>query len=502
MRNRLFTIVLLPVLLCFTGPVVAASMPETGYSKAQVEADLDQLYRSITRAAFDVHARTSKAALYMAYNRARAGITEDMTIESISRLFVTFVARADIAHLRVEWPAAMRTAFQDDDVQLLPLSYRMAEGKSWITRNLSGKPELRPGQQLIAINGVDIDTFNQPMRSLVAADNRYLENAIIEMQLPWLVWLAHGQMQTMTVTVLKADGSTEQISTHGITREQRSARESDDGTAGQLQLDWTSRSYKRINGSIGYIRPGPFYEPTLEDVYDTTKFSSFIDEAFDHMMRHRVASVIIDIRNNPGGDSSFSDLMVAWFADRQFRFNDDFSIRVSDETTASNRARLELSGGDENSISAQFDRVYRQRENGETFSYDLPYSQPRSGERFAGKVYLLINRHSYSNATNVAALIQDHEFGRVIGEETADLASTHGAMETFTLSHTGLTVGYPKALITRPNGNTDARGVIPDHAIRTPIVEQLNDPVLHEAIDWIKLDMKATSAIVSPKSGQ
>lgn len=34
------------------------------------------------------------------------------------------------------------------------------------------------------------------------------------------------------------------------------------------------------------------------------------------------------LRDNPGGDNSFSDRMVAWFASRPFRFSDEFSIRT------------------------------------------------------------------------------------------------------------------------------------------------------------------------------
>jgi len=79
----------------------------------------------------------------------------------------------------------------------------------------------------------------------------------------------------------------------------------------------------------------------------------------------------------------------------------------------------------------------------------VPAVAPREGERFTGKVFVLIDRYSYSNAVNVAALVQDYKFGTVIGEETADMATTYGAMEQFTLPLTGLSVGYAKAYLIR-----------------------------------------------------
>ncbi|MDG2520746.1 hypothetical protein P7B02_04255 [Caulobacter segnis] len=75
----------------------------------------------------------------------------------------------------------------------------------------------------------------------------------------------------------------------------------------------------------------------------------------------------------------------------------------------------------------------------------------------------------------------------VLGEETSDLGTTYGAMETFKLPRTGVVVGFPKALITRPNGGKAARGVTPDVAIKTPILEPASDPVLTQAVRLIKV---------------
>lgn len=55
-------------------------------------------------------------------------------------------------------------------------------------------------------------------------------------------------------------------------------------------------------------------------------------------------------------------------------------------------------------------------------------------------------------------------------------------MEQFTLSRTGIEVGFPKAHIVRVNGDVSARGVVPDIAIETPVVEPRSDVVLREAL--------------------
>ena len=116
------------------------------------------------------------------------------------------------------------------------------------------------------------------------------------------------------------------------------------------------------------------------------------------------------------------------------------------------------------------------------FEFDLPQAHPREGRRFSGKVYLLINRHSYSNTANVAALAQDLKFATILGEETSDLATTYGAMEQFALPRTGIAVGFPKAYIVRISGDATPRGVVPDIAIATPLPEPADDVVLKKAV--------------------
>jgi hypothetical protein len=55
-------------------------------------------------------------------------------------------------------------------------------------------------------------------------------------------------------------------------------------------------------------------------------------------------------------------------------------------------------------------------------------------------------------------------------------------MEQFTLQRTRVDVGFPKAYIIRVNGDERPRGVVPDTAIETPIVEPPSDVVLQRAL--------------------
>ena len=123
-------------------------------------------------------------------------------------------------------------------------------------------------------------------------------------------------------------------------------------------------------------------------------------------------------------------------------------------------------------------------EIGEIFEFPIPIIQPRE-PGYSGRVWALINRHSYSNATTVAAIIQDYGFGTVLGEETSDLPTSYASSAQFTLPGTGIVVTYPKAYFVRPNGDESLLGVIPDHTFPFPIVPGEDDPVLQNVLEYI-----------------
>jgi len=159
---------------------------------------------------------------------------------------------------------------------------------------------------------------------------------------------------------------------------------------------------------------------------------------------------------------------------------------VSPQSTAANQARLEANPEGAESVSELYAKLYASTENGQTVLFPIPEVQPRSAPRYDGGVYVLVNRYSFSNAVSAAALIQDYDFGVVMGEQTVDMATTYGAMERFTLPNTQIVVTYPKALIVRPNGNESAHPVDPDIRLPAPRIRGAIDIMLQAALEHIQ----------------
>ena len=174
--------------------------------------------------------------------------------------------------------------------------------------------------------------------------------------------------------------------------------------------------------------------------------------------------------------------MIAWFADRPFRFASRFTVKASPQTRDVLRG---IAADDPDGVSADMYAEMQHQADGESFEFEIPWTDPRA-ERFVGRVWVLINRHSYSNATSVAAIVKDYGFGVLLGEETADLPSSYASSARFTLPETGIAVTYPKAYFVRSSGEEGLRGVRPDVELQRSAASAGEDEMLQAAIAEIR----------------
>jgi hypothetical protein len=418
--RRLIVFILTAALLPLAAVIAAAGPAQVRrFEPAEIRADFAELYQRLAASHFDLYARQPKFAYDDLFRSMQASFGRPMTGVEVRVAFQKFMAFGHVAHARIEFPSDAYGAYRDAGGRAMPVYIRVVRGRVFVTDNGSGSA-IAPGEEILALNGTPIGVWLRRLSAHVSADNDYMMHTLLENRFAQLLWLELGPVGQFTLTVRNARGGTRDLVVAAQTREETKAALA--RQAPTLDLDWDKRVFKMV-GQVGYLRPGPFYnnDPNATNIWDTTQFEAFIDGSFEALLRANARSLVIDLRNNPGGDNSFSDPMVAWFASKAFRFCRDFRVRQSEAAVASNQKRLELAAGSPDAISSKFAATYAAHRNGDVFSFEIPEAAPRAGARFAGKVYLLINRHSYSNAVQVAALAQDYGFATIIGEERRTL---------------------------------------------------------------------------------
>ncbi|NML04522.1 S41 family peptidase [Sphingomonas sp. G-3-2-10] len=453
-----------------------------------VRSDFALLYRILQEAHFDLYIHRTKRE-YDAYYRAlAASIRGPMDKIEVAKLFQKFVAYGRIGHAKVDAPLIAFVTHLRSGGTVVPLFIRVDGKRVVLTHAAEESGVLRAGVEVAAIDGMPILDVLDRFGTYVSAERPYMAHAQMEESFPALLWLDRGAVGSVMVTAT-IEGKAVNVRVPAVTLEQRRGLEAKFPTR-EPAIDFGTREYRELERGIAYLRPGPFFDTgqaasETGPSYRSDSFKAFIDDSFGKIIASGATDLIIDLRNNPGGDNSFSDPMIAWFADRPFRFASSFMLKASAATKA-DYARIRASG---EPIDASFARqmaVEDTQPNGIRYRYDLPLVQPREGPRYRGRIWILVNRHSYSNAASVAALVQDYGFGKVLGEETADVASNYASVQSFTLPGTGFVVSYPKSHFIRPNGKDEVAGVVPDFRIGRPAIGEAEDVFLKDTLAIVR----------------
>jgi hypothetical protein len=466
------------VLLLVTALPLAtlAQSHEFKFSAADVKADMAYAYETLQKAHYNLYAHVSKQAYDAAYNDLLASVGKDsLGMLQTTMLMQRLLAIGNVGHSEVDFPAGSYISYATRGGTLFPLELAFEDKKAFVRKSYTPDSSVRAGDEILRIDGKPIRKLKAAIHPYLSAERPYFKDAKLEFwSFPRYYWAVFGEKEAYKVKVKNAAGKRVKHTVPAIT-----VMGYESSRGGEILKSERSFSYY---DEVAYLHPGPFSSP---DADGEDQFKAFVDSAFAHINASQARYLIVDLRNNAGGHNTFSDHLIAYFADKPFLWFSDFTIRTSAVLKAQTKKKYP------HAIPDDYTRRILEHPDGETFAYEQTMQEPMPEEkRFKGKVYVLVNRQSYSMAAVSAALIQDYGFAEIVGEETGDTPTLYAAQFTFQLPRTSIEVKVPKGYIVRPNGDKKLSGVMPDHQVRDRLLDE-QDEVLHYTLQ--KLINRATS---------
>lgn len=427
------------------------------FSKQQVLEDLDFMDESLKKTHYDLYAYTTQNAFEENFENIKASITSDsLSYLEATSLFQSVISKVNNGHTEIAFPGSAYIDYAYKGGTIFPLELAFEEGKALVRKNWSNNDSIRIGAEILSINGQPIEEILEKIYPFISAERHYFKLAKIELiSFPRLYWQAYGELQNFDILLnidhVKASYSIEAIDLIEGFEMKRN------------EVFYSGREFKFFENTA-YLRPGNFSG-------DEQKYNSFIDSAFTTINGKNVPNLIIDLRNNLGGDNSFSDYLVSYIADEPFNWCSQLSIKTSAILKAHVREKYDTTDFYWSSILAH--------ENGSKFQYPYDKYLPQPIEkRYSGKIFVLVNRQSHSQSAVTASQIQDYNFATIVGEETGDFPSLYASQYSFPLPNTGIEVKVSKGQIVRVNGSRKPEGVIPDIFIKDHLLDE-NDEILN-----------------------
>jgi hypothetical protein len=400
------------------------------FTAAELRADLAQLDRALHEMPPDLAHSANVPQVERAIRDMDVALAASPPLDRDAawRLFATLNPLLADGHLFigfVDWRADTR-AHLDAGGVLFPFAMRVTPDCQLNVRaEPPGQPSPLVGARLLAVNGVGADALCEQLLARLHGDTRAFRADLLSRRFFFFYWKVFGAPASFDLQWAGA-AATQRVA--GSARlPQLLADES--SFARQFRLQYVGDQPAAV------LTLGTFAWPDEQQVLDFTR------DAFMKIHDRHVHTLIIDVRDNGGGnDAEWIEGVMPYIATRPFRT----ASRVRKRVVVADPAKHETLGS----------VVER--------PVDAWFPPGRGNPKFKGQVYVVTGTGTYSSAVVFANVTQDFGFARIAGPAGSARASVSGGARRTTLTHTGLIVVAPRFVLERPSGAHEPELFTPD----------------------------------------
>lgn len=361
-----------------------------------------------------------------------------------------------------------------------PFTIKFEPDHIFIDENYSSNQTITKGTELIAVNRIPVSQIVADFEPFLRVrPNGFICN-ILEFNWARYLWLVYGFDKTFTISYILPDEDrirTEQID--GINKEPRGKKYSYPDKI-TLHIDQSN--------SLAVLNINTFE-------FDYEEYDSLLYSSFKSIKENKVENLIIDVRENVGGNGNLIPKLVNYLTDEPYIMSSTSIIKTSEPTRKCYTTHPVLVHAIEQARKAEensqdFLRLvdcFLEKPAGTITEFPEEEVIPADNEnRFTGNLYVLTSNKTYSAGTVFSSVIKDNKIGIIVGEETADNPTIYACIMLFELPNTRINIQNSTQYCLRPAGYDDQHGLLPDFEVKQTYSEFLKgtDKVMNYAY-WL-----------------
>lgn len=424
--------------------------PETNLNKLlqphEVKQDIDQWIDFINK----THPQLSYTVkdvdrFYSDIENVKNNINEPISVLDFWRKISIFNSTLNDGHAVITLPKLKELAnfHIANGGGLFPYSVVFNNDKLVIKSTLDDKKTELRGNEIIEINGKKIHDFIAPLLKRTHGDSDAFRKALLQRRFAEYVWLYYGDIKSYDIVLSKFGKETHKRI-----------------NASHIQFDLSDNfnnnfKFEILDPKNALLKIETFYwGAEYKDVI------AFLHDAFSKIQNSSIEHLIIDIRENAGGDDViWIDGILPYLAKKTWRTGSKYKVKIIE-----GRAKEGQTVGD----VLEGDMSYREVKD------DVP--------KFEGDVSILISDFTYSSSILFANVIQDYRLGQLVGEPTGGKSGQTGGIQALNLVNSNLRAISPRFYLERPKGGHNHAPVEPDLSISydKTIPEQLVNKLINQ----------------------
>jgi len=383
----------------------------------------------------------------------QAEITKPMTRLEFYKIVGRLTHKFNDGHSMLIWPYQEYDKLKSAGSMTFPFAVKITpKGEIFIKHEYkSDKLKLAAGTKIISINKLSSEELLNYMQKYVGGESEYLRQQFVADRFGLTLWAVFSLIDNFEIE-LEFEGKASSLSVNNVQNWNKIEQENTNKKDFYL---------KQIEQGIGYLYIGHF------DV-ELGWFENFIDESFAEIKQTKLTSLIIDIRDNTGGNTDTATYLARYIAKKDFRM----ISKMTEKLNLDNRGFLNYKG-----------------EVGEYIEHEWDDWEKSIGNEnlFKGQTYLLVSPITYSAGIVFATTVKDNDMAILIGQETGGYANQTAQGNLFNLPNSQLRAYITTRMLVRPSGSTAPGGVKPHYqtVATSETIAAQQDVELEKALELI-----------------
>ena len=477
-------LILLTIILILTMNV---SLVGQTLAPEQLQTDFTRFRTALNEVHPEMYRYTPKPVFDSLFTATAARLNRPMTQQEFYVTMTPLLVALRDGHIK--WIVAGRDEhYPFFSEKLFPLKLYFLGDKAWLIGNY-GQGSVSEGAEVMSINGKPIAEIVQTLLpNMTFADGNRIGGKLEDLNRYFSGYYATfiGAPDSFTVTY-RIGNEVKNATFPAVTEKTIKAYVEAHKPAPQSSFRLTFTDKQTAVMTIeGFFNEG-----------NGVKYKQFLKDAFRKIKAKNIQNLVLDLRNNEGGEEPLGVLLYSYLASKPFRYYDHISVRQKKKYSfpawTSKLYRM-----------AKF-MVVKKRGDGYVFTAQrgLRITKPRS-DAFQGKLYILLNGNSFSVTIEFATRVHADRLSQpgiatFIGQESGGgyKLNSSGIFTITQLPNSKIDLGIGMFGFNMANVETypyTDRGIIPDH-----IVAPTADDILkhHDRVmDYtLKLIQSSTSSL-------